>query len=172
MSEALGKKPQGYADSALRYRSGDAAFEAQDELRLRTPNALGKKPQGYADSALRYRGGDALKRTPTRFVPSQIEPMISLERLKFEVPDRAGLAPIAQYAHLVLPGGGYRVVGSTEASRGCKHLCRHCPIVPVYNGVFRIVERDVVLADVRQQVEAGARHITFGDPDFFHGPAP
>src|SRR5712671_3671479 len=131
--------------------------------------ALGKKPQGSADSALRYRGGDALKRTPTTFLPSQIEPMISLERLKFEVPDRGGLAPISKYAHLVLPGGGYRVVGSTEASRGCKHLCRHCPVVPVYQGVFRIVERDVVLADVRQQVVAGAQHISFGDPDFFNG---
>jgi len=145
------------------------SFEAQDELKLRTPNALGKKPQGSADSALRYRSGDALKRAPTTFLPSQIEPMISLERLEFEVPDRGGLAPISKYAHLVLPGGGYRVVGSTETSRGCKHLCRHCPIVPVYKGVFRIVERDVVLADVRQQVAAGAQHISFGDPDFFNG---
>jgi hypothetical protein len=41
--------------------------------------------------------------------------------------------------------------------------------VPVYNGVFRIVDREVVMADVRQQVSAGARHITFGDPDFFNG---
>jgi radical SAM superfamily enzyme YgiQ (UPF0313 family) len=128
-----------------------------------------QKPQGSADSALRYRGGDALKRTPTTFAQTQPEPIVSLERLRFEVPDRAGLAPIAKYAHLVLPDGGYRVVGSTEASRGCKHLCRHCPIVPVYNGVFRIVERDVVLADVRQQVAAGAQHISFGDPDFFNG---
>jgi hypothetical protein len=60
-------------------------------------------------------------------------------------------------------------VGYTEASRGCKHLCRHCPVVPVYNGVFRIVQRDVVMADIRQQVAAGAEHITFGDPDFFNG---
>ena len=100
---------------------------------------------------------------------SRIEPMISLERLEFQVPDRTGSAPLAKYAHLVLPGGGYRVVGSTEASRGCKHLCRHCPIVPVYGGVFRIVGREVVLADVRQQVTAGAQHISFGDPDFFNG---
>ena len=28
---------------------------------------------------------------------------------------------------------------------------------------------DVVLADIRAQVEQGARHITFGDPDFFNG---
>jgi radical SAM superfamily enzyme YgiQ (UPF0313 family) len=60
-------------------------------------------------------------------------------------------------------------VGYTEASRGCKHLCRHCPVVPVYEGVFRVVDREVVLADIRQQVAAGARHITFGDPDFFNG---
>ncbi len=62
------------------------------------------------------------------------------------------------------------MVGYTEASRGCKHLCRHCPIVPVYEGRFRVVQRDVVLADARQQIQAGAQHITFGDPDFFNGP--
>jgi len=28
-----------------------------------------------------------------------------------------------------------------------------------------------VLADIRQQVAMGAEHITFGDPDFFNGPA-
>jgi radical SAM superfamily enzyme YgiQ (UPF0313 family) len=107
--------------------------------------------------------------TAIRDATEQIASTISMERLKFEVPDRTGLAPIEKYAHLVVPGGGYRVVGSTDASRGCKHLCRHCPIVPVYKGVFRIVEREVVLADVRQQVAAGAQHISFGDPDFFNG---
>ncbi|MGB7493405.1 MAG: radical SAM protein, partial [Candidatus Acidiferrum sp.] len=86
-----------------------------------------------------------------------------------QVPDRSGLPPLRSYAHLVLPSGEHRVVGYTEASRGCKHLCRHCPVVPVYEGVFRIVDRKVVLADIRQQVTAGARHITFGDPDFFNG---
>ncbi len=99
----------------------------------------------------------------------QAEPVISLARQKFLVPDRSSLVPIQQYAHLILPGGEHRRVGYTEASRGCKHLCRHCPIVPVYKGVFRVVERDVVLADIRGQVEAGAQHITFGDPDFFNG---
>jgi radical SAM superfamily enzyme YgiQ (UPF0313 family) len=94
---------------------------------------------------------------------------ISLERLPFEKPDRTGLPRLRDYAHLVLPSGEHRTVGYTEASRGCKHLCRHCPIVPVYNGVFRIVDCEVVLADVRQQVAAGAQHITFGDPDFFNG---
>ena len=102
----------------------------------------------------------------------QIHPLdsnVSLARLRFRKPDRAGLPPLRSYAHLVLPTGEHRTVGYTEASRGCKHLCRHCPIVPVYNGVFRIVDRDIVLADIRQQVAAGAQHITFGDPDFFNG---
>ena len=93
----------------------------------------------------------------------------SLGRLRFQVPDRAGLPPLKSYAHLVLPSGEHRVAGYTEASRGCKHYCRHCPIVPVYQGVFRVVDREVVLADIRQQVAAGAQHITFGDPDFFNG---
>jgi radical SAM superfamily enzyme YgiQ (UPF0313 family) len=99
----------------------------------------------------------------------QTEPLISLARLSFELPDRSGMPPIEKYAHLIVPGDGYRIVGSTEASRGCKHLCRHCPIVPVYKGVFRIVSRDVVLGDIRRQAAAGAQHISFGDPDFFNG---
>lgn len=98
-----------------------------------------------------------------------LDSTVSLARLRFEVPDRSGLPPLGSYAHLVLPSGQHRRVGYTEASRGCKHHCRHCPIVPVYRGVFRIVDREVVLADVRQQVAAGAQHITFGDPDFFNG---
>ncbi len=63
-----------------------------------------------------------------------------------------------------------RVAGSTDATRGCKHLCRHCPIVPVYAGQFRVVPVDVVIDDIRAQVEAGAQHISFGDPDFLNGP--
>ncbi len=103
--------------------------------------------------------------------PSNAVPVVSLDRLNFLVPDRTGLPPLHEYAHVTLPDGGHLVAGYTEASRGCKHLCRHCPIVPVYNGAFRIVSREVVLADIRQQVGAGAQHITFGDPDFFNGPA-
>lgn len=98
------------------------------------------------------------------------QPRVSLDRLRFLVPDRAGLPTLTAYARLAA-GEELRVVGYTEASRGCKHLCRHCPIVPVYRGAFRVVQRDVVLEDVRRQVAAGARHITFGDPDFFNGPA-
>jgi len=98
------------------------------------------------------------------------DPQISLNRQKFRVPQRAGLPALAKYAHLIMPDGGYRIVGYTEASRGCKHLCRHCPIVPVYDGAFRIVQREIVLEDIRRQVSAGAQHISFGDPDFFNGP--
>jgi len=102
----------------------------------------------------------------------QIHPLdsnVSMARLRFQVPDRSTLPPLRSYAHLVLPSGDHRTVGYTEASRGCKHHCRHCPIVPVYEGIFRLVDREVVLADIRQQVAAGAQHITFGDPDFFNG---
>jgi len=98
-----------------------------------------------------------------------MESMISMARLQFEVPDRSGMPTMENYAHLIVPGNGFRVVGSTEASRGCKHLCRHCPIVPVYNGVFRIVSRDVVLEDIRRQVAAGGKEVTFSNPDFFNG---
>jgi radical SAM superfamily enzyme YgiQ (UPF0313 family) len=99
----------------------------------------------------------------------QQESLVSLKRLRFEVPDRSGMPALQMYAHLIIPGSGFRIAGSTEASRGCKHLCRHCPIVPVYNGVFRIVPREIVMEDIRRQVAEGAQHISFGDPDFFNG---
>ena len=96
-------------------------------------------------------------------------PVISLDKQRFVVPDRSGLPLLSEYARLVSADGSSRTVGYTEATRGCKHRCRHCPIVPVYNGAFRVVQRDVVMADVRQQVAMGAEHVTFGDPDFFNG---
>jgi radical SAM superfamily enzyme YgiQ (UPF0313 family) len=97
-------------------------------------------------------------------------PRLPLPRLAFVTPDRASLPALAEYASLRMPDGSRRVVGNTDASRGCKHRCRHCPIVPVYDGQFRVVSVAVVLADIDQQVAAGARHITFGDPDFLNGP--
>ena len=103
-------------------------------------------------------------------IPNSKFPIPQIPRIRFLIPDRAGLPPLSRYATLQLPDGTRRLVGYTEASRGCKHLCRHCPIVPVYKGQFRVVQPDVVLADIDAQVAAGAQHITFGDPDFFNGP--
>ncbi len=94
----------------------------------------------------------------------------ALARVPFLTPDRSDLPPLAKYASLQI-GDERRVAGYTEATRGCKHRCRHCPIVPVYDGRFRAVPLAVVMADIHAQVAAGARHITFGDPDFFNGPA-
>jgi hypothetical protein len=91
-------------------------------------------------------------------------------KLQFVVPDRTGLPALQRYAALELGDGRRKVMGFTEASRGCRHLCRHCPVVPVYDGAFRVVQADVVLADIAAQVAAGAEHISFGDPDFLNGP--
>lgn len=86
------------------------------------------------------------------------------------VPDRSGLPALDRYARVVFPDGATRITGVAEATRGCKHRCRHCPIVPVYAGRFVAVPAEAVLADIRWQVEQGATHITFADPDFFNGP--
>jgi radical SAM superfamily enzyme YgiQ (UPF0313 family) len=93
-----------------------------------------------------------------------------LPRIRFLVPDRRGLPPLSRYATLQMPGGERRTVAYTEATRGCKHVCRHCPVVPIYNGQFRVVPMEIVLADIEAQIAAGARHVTFGDPDFLNGP--
>jgi hypothetical protein len=85
------------------------------------------------------------------------------------VPARDLLPPLDRYARLVL-GDEERLVGSVLASHGCAHRCRHCPVPVVYDGRVQRVEEASVLADVAQLVAAGARHITFGDPDFLNAP--
>ena len=100
----------------------------------------------------------------------QTEAETNLKGIAFRVPDRSGLPELSRYAGLRLPGGNVKIVGFADSSRGCKYLCRHCPVVPVYQGRFRVVPVDVVMADIRQQVDAGAEHISFGDPDFLNGP--
>ncbi len=121
---------------------------------------------------LRSLGVDAIlggefEQSLVAWAQGEAQPEISLDRLAFVKPDRNGFAQ--SYTQLRTDSGS-KLVAYTEASRGCKHLCRHCPIVPVYEGRFRVVQREVVLDDIRQQIAQGATHVTFGDPDFLNGP--
>jgi radical SAM superfamily enzyme YgiQ (UPF0313 family) len=116
-----------------------------------------------ANALLSERASPGLPRSPAG--ASRIE----LAKLSFPVPARHALPALKKYAH-VEREGRRELAAYVEASRGCKHLCRHCPIPPVYGGRFFVVPVEIVLADVRQQVAAGARHVTFGDPDFLNGP--
>jgi radical SAM superfamily enzyme YgiQ (UPF0313 family) len=92
-----------------------------------------------------------------------------IAKIPLAVPDRAGLPALNRYARF-RSNGTLVLAGYTETSRGCLHTCRHCPITPIYHGRFFIIPREIVLEDIRRQVALGARHITFGDPDFFNGP--
>jgi len=92
-----------------------------------------------------------------------------LQRLPFTVPSRHGLSSLDMYVRLK-HNGEQRLVGYVEGSRGCKHLCTHCPIPPVYGGRFFAIPREIVIEDIGRQVDAGATHISFGDPDFLNGP--
>jgi len=124
-------------------------------------------PEAEADLVALAVGGGVRSRLEPAGLEARPDPV---PRLQFVTPIRDALPNLRRYAALQMPDGSRRVAGATEATRGCKHRCRHCPIVPVYGGQFRVVPLDVVLADVDQQVAAGAEHITFGDPDFFNGP--
>ena len=126
-------------------------------------------PGGVADQAI---AGEYEKRLVAWAdgLPGQAASIIELGRYKpSDVPAREGLPPLERYAHLAI-GAEERPVGYVEASHGCLHRCGHCPVPVVYDGRIRIVPEDVVLADVEGLVAAGARHITFGDPDFLNGP--
>ncbi|MGH9046438.1 MAG: radical SAM protein, partial [Acidimicrobiales bacterium] len=96
-------------------------------------------------------------------------PAVQLGRIEARVPDRRALPALDRYARLVT-AGERRLVGSVATSRGCSHHCRHCPVPVVYQGRVRPVPIDIVLADVDQLVESGARHVSFADPDFLNAP--
>ena len=93
---------------------------------------------------------------------------IDLGRHEFHTPSRGQLPPLKRYARLERDGEE-QLAGYVEASHGCVHKCRHCPVPVAYDGRIRIVGSSVVMADIAQLVAAGARHITFGDPDFLNG---
>ncbi len=93
-----------------------------------------------------------------------------LTRLLFPIPARRELPSLDRYARLDPGEGPLKIVGAVETTRGCRHLCRHCPIPPIYQGKFFVIPRETVLGDVRQLVEAGASHVDFADPDFLNGP--
>lgn len=85
------------------------------------------------------------------------------------LPERDLLPPLDRYAQLEIDGDR-RLVGGVVATHGCAHRCRHCPVPVVFDGRVRRIDEDAVLADVEQLVAGGARHITFGDPDFLNAP--
>jgi pyruvate-formate lyase-activating enzyme len=93
----------------------------------------------------------------------------SMARERQLIPLRADLPGLDAYARLRVDGEE-RLAGYLEATHGCRHRCKHCPLPVVYDGRLRIVDPEVVAADATQQVAAGARHLTFGDPDFLNAP--
>src|SRR2546423_1199380 len=78
-----------------------------------------------------------------------------LQRLSFALPARDTLPPLDKYARLEHKGER-RVVGYTEASRACLHLCTHCPIPPVYGGPCCVGPAATALHDISNQVRAPA----------------
>ncbi len=141
---------------ALRLRAVRAAERRPAARARRHPRARARssRPTCWRSRRRRLRSPRAapsLERHRLRAPASHDVP-----RLAFDSAGSRGLPALDRYASLQMPDGTRRVVGATDATRGCKHRCRHCPIVPVYDGQFRVVPVDVVLADVRAQVEQGA----------------
>jgi hypothetical protein len=85
-------------------------------------------------------------------------------------PMRELLLPLDRYARY-LDEAGSHLSASVEASRGCNHRCRHCPVAAVYRGRSRSLPLESVVADIDQVVALGAEHISFADPDFLNRPA-
>ena len=107
----------------------------------------------------------AAQRAPA---PAAERPIIHLQRGSFDPPARELLPGLERYARLAV-GGEERLVGYVEASHGCVHRCRHCPVPPSTTGASGSCRRRACCSDVERLAGMGARHITFGDPDFLNG---
>ncbi len=90
-------------------------------------------------------------------------------RDRFATPARDLLPGLLGYARME-HAGDQHLSAAVETTHGCKHRCKHCPLPTVYDGQFRVVDQESVLADVDQLVAAGAQHLTFADADFLNGP--
>ena len=123
-----------------------------------------------ADYLLSHGVDFCIAGTDSTQLVAQVESLAKEEESETQASDfLAELPPLETYAQFE-DKDEVRTVGYTETTHGCKHLCTHCPIPPVYNGKFFAVQRDTVLAEIAEQVVEGATHITFGDPDFLNGP--
>lgn len=109
----------------------------------------------YEQALVRLADGDAESRT------------IVLDRLRFPLPARDLLPSLDRYTTLLIDGEA-RLTGYVEATRGCVHRCRHCPVPAVYDGRIRVWQRDILIEDVARLRDLGMRHLTLGDPDFLN----
>jgi hypothetical protein len=162
----------GHADRRGGVAENPCAGTARAHRRVR-PVCAGQR--GLAENT---RGGSDLRRR-IRTRPAGLgadwrcagRTVVRREKIDFLLPDRSALPELTRYARLILADGTEKTTGFAEASRGCKHLCRHCPVVPVYEGKFRVVPVETVIADIAQQV-AWARAHQLRRPRFSQRPDP
>ena len=72
--------------------------------------------------------------------PPVARPWSSLGRGTLRPPGPPSPSRLDRYARLAV-GGERRLAGYVEASHGCAHRCRHCPVPVVYDGRTRLVGR-------------------------------
>jgi radical SAM superfamily enzyme YgiQ (UPF0313 family) len=101
--------------------------------------------------------------------PGRRWPLRPRDRSLDLTPHRAAIRSRERYVRLA-HAGALHEVGCVVTTRGCKHLCRHCPIPAAYGGRFYALPLAGVLADIDTVVQRGARHISFADADFLNGP--
>src|SRR5437667_311074 len=95
---------------------------------------------------------------------------LSVEPFDADKVRRARLVAMAVPMHTALRLG-VAAAARVRAANPDAHICFYGHYAAL-NGEYLTSHghADSVLADVRQQVAAGAAHVTFGDPDFLNGP--
>lgn len=129
-------------------------------------------------------GGGLDEAVDASFGPQHVHAVfewLALQPTRVSVPFRASDVPFDsssssvnvspdRYAHLAI-GIERRVAGALSASSGCLHRCTHCPVPVAFDGRIKLASVDSVLASARLQIDGGAEHLSFVDPDFLNAPS-
>ena len=104
---------------------------------------------------------------PARHAPLRVRDAALLPRPRpHDAPAAGPLRGIPARRRLPTPPRTSRRAAAACTCAGTARWCRSTA------GGSSWCRAETVLADIRAQVAAGARHVTFGDPDFLNGPGP
>lgn len=80
------------------------------------------------------------------------------------------LLPRLELYKTITIGSQTKITGSLDTTVGCRHRCRHCPIPSIFDGRIQVHSLESIMDDIDNLVSAGAKHLSFGDPDFLNAP--
>jgi radical SAM superfamily enzyme YgiQ (UPF0313 family) len=120
------------------------------------------------------RGADATDLASLGVCARGCSAPVYIHRRPLLPPARSMLPPLSCYRYPELEFLWTRdapvpLVGNVETARGCHHACSYCSVFAATGRKVALLAQDMIIEDIRQVVQMGAKHIWFTDAEFFNG---